>query len=128
MRVDSITGAAAATSIPSVSPINKQPATNAGNESQPARLLPGAKAGEYAAPFPEEREQDLEQAVRVLNEAINPLEIALKFSRDQDTGTIVIQMVDQKTGEVLRQLPSEVTLHLTAALGKLQGQIFDRKA
>jgi len=128
MRVDSITGATAATSTPSVSPITKQPATSAGNEFQPARLLPGAKAGEYAAPFPAEHEQDLEQAVRALNEALSPLEIALKFSRDQDTGTIVIQMVNQKTGDVLRQLPSEVTLHLSAALGKLQGQIFDRKA
>ena len=45
-----------------------------------------------------------------------------------DTGTIVIKMVDQLSGETVQQIPSEALLRLSAALGKTQGQLFDQKA
>ncbi len=72
-------------------------------------------------------ERGMEQALDVINEALRPLEIALKFRRDEESGITVVEMVDEGTGETLRQFPSEAMLHLSSTLGKLQGVIFDRQ-
>ena len=77
---------------------------------------------------PHDDQADVEKALHALQKAVEPFNISLKFSRDKDTGTMVMQMIDQTTGEMLRQLPDPVSLHLSATLGKLQGQLFDRKA
>ena len=64
----------------------------------------------------------------VLGGAVQDENIALNFSRDEETGTIVVKLIDQTSGETVQQIPAEALLHLSAALGKLQGQLFDRRA
>jgi uncharacterized FlaG/YvyC family protein len=73
-------------------------------------------------------EQDTAEAVRALNKAAEPYGITLQFSRDEETGAIIIKMVNLKNGDVLHQIPDEARLHLSAVLGKLQGQLFARNA
>jgi uncharacterized FlaG/YvyC family protein len=75
-----------------------------------------------------EKEQDVDAAVHALNKAAEDYDIALQFSRDDETGAIVIRMVRQNTGEVVHQIPDEAMLHLSAVLGKLQGRLFSRTA
>lgn len=70
---------------------------------------------------------DTEAAIDSFNEVAEPLGIALKFSRDEKSGRVVVEMVDQTTGETLRQIPDAAALRLSATLGKLKGLIFDRK-
>lgn len=53
--------------------------------------------------------------------------ITLKFSRDESTKSIVVEMVDTDTGEAIRQIPSTVSLALAAHFVKLQGQFIDKK-
>ncbi len=53
--------------------------------------------------------------------------ISLSFSRDDSTNELVIKLVDSKTGEAIRQTPSEVTLKLAAIYSKVQGQFFDER-
>ena len=53
--------------------------------------------------------------------------IALKFRRDDKTNELVVELFDDKTGEVIRQIPSEVSLKLSAEFGKLQGQFIDKQ-
>ncbi len=72
--------------------------------------------------------QDIDYAIGELAKAVQPFDIALKFSKDRETGTIVIEMISQKTGETLQQIPTEATLHVSAALGELQGLICSRVA
>lgn len=72
-------------------------------------------------------EQEADSAARSLEEVLTGYNISLKFSRDDQTGTTVVQLVN-KAGETLRQFPSEVSLHLTAMFGKLQGRLFNRQA
>jgi uncharacterized FlaG/YvyC family protein len=69
--------------------------------------------------------QEIDQALSNLAAAIQPFDIALKFSKDAETGAIVIEMINQRTGETMQQIPNEAMLHVSAVLGKLQGQIFD---
>jgi len=52
-------------------------------------------------------------------------DISLKFSQDDATNSLVVQMIDQKTGEAIRQFPTEVSLSLAANFMKLQGVFLD---
>jgi flagellar protein FlaG len=69
-----------------------------------------------------------EKALNELSQAIQPFNISLKFSRDEETGKIVIQMIDSRSGDTVQQIPDEALLHVSAILGKLQGKIFSCKA
>lgn len=56
-----------------------------------------------------------------LERALAQHDIALKFSKDEVTNNVVVQMVDEKTGETIRQFPTEVSLSLAANFLRLQG-------
>ncbi len=53
--------------------------------------------------------------------------ISLNFSRDEQSDQLVVKLVDNTTGEEIRQFPNEVSLKLSALFVKLQGQIIDEK-
>ena len=72
--------------------------------------------------------QQVEHVLGNLAHAIQPFDITLKFSKDAETGAIVIEMINQRTGETLQQIPNEAMLHVSAVLGKLQGMIFNENA
>jgi flagellar protein FlaG len=71
---------------------------------------------------------DTDKALHDLDKSMRPYDISLKFTRDEDTGTIVVEMIDQESGEKLRQIPNETSLHVAASLSKFQGRIIDCKA
>lgn len=72
------------------------------------------------------RESDA--ALRELGQVMEESNISLKFTKDAETGKIVIEMIDQKSGETLLQIPNVAALHVAATLSKLQGKIFNVKA
>jgi uncharacterized FlaG/YvyC family protein len=85
------------------------------------KALAGAQASQGA--------QELtEQALKKLEQILKQHDILLDFSRDEKTESIVLRMIDQTTGETLQQIPSEVSLRLTAVFGKLQGNVISREA
>jgi uncharacterized FlaG/YvyC family protein len=91
--------------------------------------------GEQTGPSPEAVKsaegvdpQKIQEAVDAINRQLKGSDIVLKFSRDDESGGVVVQIVNQYTGETLRQFPSAQMLHLSATLGKLQGKLFSHKA
>ena len=72
--------------------------------------------------------QEIERAMSEIAQVIEPFNIALKFSKDDETGRIVIQMIDQQSGDTVQQIPNEATLRVAAVLSKLQGKIVNCKA
>lgn len=108
-----------------VQPVERLQATGQVDGDAPWRLQLDAFPGQLNG-SPGGQEKDLAEAVRALNRAAEPYDIALQFSSDEETGTIVVKMVKQGTGEIVRQFPDEAMLHLSAVLGKLQGQLFAR--
>src|SRR5262245_3211244 len=52
--------------------------------------------------------------------------INLRISTDPTTQSLVVQMVDEKTGEPIRQIPSEVSLRLEANFLKLKEMFLNR--
>ena len=123
----------------SVSPIQTTSAFDAaGHRSNPSSAgareiaplrLPGAKSVETTPAVPDVNDhQPLEKAIQAIDEVVKAANLSLDFSRDDETGAIVIKLIDQKTGEAVQQIPSDARLHLAAALSKLQGQLFNRQA
>jgi uncharacterized FlaG/YvyC family protein len=103
--------------VPAVTPVKREQPTS--DQSQELRTEQTA--------VPAEQKPNLEQTAQELSEVLSAHNISLKFSQDKDSGSVVIEMIDGN-GEKLRQIPSEVTLRLSAVLGKLQGKFFDRLA
>ena len=94
----------------------------------PSVPLRSSHSAEETNSFPQKDTAQLEQVTKQIQEAIQDTHITLNFSRDEESGTIVVKLIDQASGEAIQQFPSEAALRLAAALGKLQGQFFNQKA
>lgn len=125
MQVESYSIRSALPSTPAVASGSKSAISGADGESLPDVPVAGQGGENQAAPAPDGK---LEKVIDSIQEAVKSSNISLEFSRDEDSGSIVIKLVDQTSGEAVQQIPSKAVLHLAAVLGKLQGQIFDRKA
>ncbi|MEI9971399.1 MAG: flagellar protein FlaG [Ignavibacteriota bacterium] len=73
-----------------------------------------------SAPTPSEKDVPVRAIVTAVNE-VNKSELMgegrqLSFTRDPQTRRPVIQIIDQSTGEVLDQIPSETLLQLAQQL------------
>lgn len=101
------------------------------------QMLPTKGQGGELEPHPEVRNppagktagsQEADKARHELSQAIKQFNVSLKFTRDEETGTIVVEMIDETSGETLLQFPNEARLQVAATLSKLQGRIFNAQA
>jgi flagellar protein FlaG len=76
----------------------------------------------------EDEKQVLGQAVKNVNDFFQTVQRTLQFTLNEDTGRMVIQVKDGKTGEVIRQIPPEEMLQLSNRLDELKGLLFEGKA
>jgi flagellar protein FlaG len=76
--------------------------------------------------------EQLSEAVKNINKALETRSQGVEFSLDSDTEKVLVKVVDQATGKVLRQMPSEEALQIAKALDeamdKLQGVLIKQKA
>lgn len=71
-------------------------------------------------------EETLRRELQELDSARN---VALKFSLDKDTKQLILSLIDAKSNEVIRQIPSELALKIVKFFNsKLEaGQVTDAK-
>ncbi|MCL4469609.1 MAG: flagellar protein FlaG [Sulfuricella sp.] len=72
--------------------------------------------------------EQVKTAVEHINKFVQTMSSDLKFTVDEETGIQVVKVVDTKTKDVIRQIPSEEILAIAQALDKLQGLIIHQKA
>lgn len=72
--------------------------------------------------------EDIEQALEEVQKVITPVAQNLRFSVDDDSGKIVVKVIDTATDEVIKQIPSEELLRMAKALDKLQGLLVEQTA
>jgi flagellar protein FlaG len=77
---------------------------------------------------PAEQKQQLEAAVKAVQEFTRPMAGNLEFSLDDETGKTIVKVVDSTTKELIRQIPSEEMLEIARALDRLQGLLVRQKA
>jgi flagellar protein FlaG len=67
-------------------------------------------------------------AVKQINDALKALSQNLEFSFDSDINRAIVKVVDQQTGDVIRQMPTPEALELAKALDRVQGLLIRQKA
>lgn len=68
------------------------------------------------------------QSLREINKVMDALAISVQFEIDPDYSEVIIKVVDQDTGKVIRQLPSEEVVRVAKALDNLKGLLFAQTA
>ena len=81
---------------------------------------PAPSASELDAPERMVKER-LSEALKTLMQAVEHLANRLNFTTDEDTGRLVIKVIDRDTKQVIRQIPPEELLSLAKRLEELRG-------
>lgn len=63
----------------------------------------------------------VEEAVTQIAKFVAQTQSEISFSVDKDSGLDVVKVIDSKTKDVIRQIPSEEVIAIAQALDKLQG-------
>ena len=97
----------------------------------PVSALPGTKElvqQQTQAAASQVSKAEVDTAVKQINEFISPIMQSIQFSTDNDSGRVVVKVVDSETQKVLRQIPNEEVLAISKTLDKLQGLIIRQTA
>jgi|TARA_B110000238_G_scaffold155878_1_gene168566 uncharacterized FlaG/YvyC family protein len=107
------------------------------NQSYLERITPYQDAEKLRAKTHESREAATKnlESIRVrlkdisasLNEDMGIRSKRLKFSVDESTNRMLVKVIDEDSGKVIRQIPSETILKVADNLDALKGIIFDEK-
>jgi len=71
--------------------------------------------------------QQVEEAVKNVNDFLQVVRRSLQFKLDDDTGHMIVQIKDEETGEVIRQIPREEVVKIAKELDRLKGLLFEGK-
>src|SRR5262252_7247284 len=107
MSLDPITPTSA---IAATSGVRQGAGSGAAQSALPAAAAAGTDAAVQAA--------DLESARQAANQALKENGCELAFELDDASGRMVARLIDTKTKEVLRQVPSRETLAIARALAE----------
>lgn len=114
----------------SSAPVAPQKSANTAASEVPAAAKPApvetAAAVQQAAPTPSPAE--VAQAVRNINKAMVGQSQGIEFSIDSDSKRTIVKVVDQKTKEVLRQIPTQEALEIAKALDQMRGLLIHQQA
>jgi len=72
-------------------------------------------------------QEELQELANETKEVLEGLNKGIKFSISHETGDIVVQVINRKTEEVIRQIPPEELLELRTKLKEICGILFDKK-
>ncbi|WP_080146611.1 flagellar protein FlaG [Marinilactibacillus piezotolerans] len=71
-------------------------------------------------------EEQVNQWVLEAKEVMQRVNTQLSFRKHDGTGRTVVELIDIKSGEVLREIPSEKILDIISGIWKWSGLIIDR--
>ncbi|MGS0940446.1 flagellar protein FlaG [Pseudomonas luteola] len=71
--------------------------------------------------------KELESAVKEINEAAQSTQRNLDFSIDDITGETIVKVIATDSGEVIRQIPSEVAVKLAQSFKETNSLLFSEK-
>ena len=77
---------------------------------------------------PAEARQNLKEAVSLLNQQMSATNRGLGFRMDEVLDTPVVTVRSDQTGEVIRQIPTEVVVRVAHNIEKMKGLFFNGKA
>lgn len=73
----------------------------------------------------EGQDQQLEEAVKQINNTIGIYRTELKFTIHKESGKVSVKVIDERDNSVIREIPTERALKFAAHVKKMLGIIFD---
>ncbi|PLC52248.1 hypothetical protein CR155_19575 [Pollutimonas nitritireducens] len=70
----------------------------------------------------------LDMALEQINDTMKAWSTGLKFNVDPELHRVVVSIIDNATGEVLRTVPSEAVIRVAKTIVQLQGMAVNTKA
>jgi len=122
MPITSIASGGAA-ALPTIKPVD-----NASPPAPPAAVSQAWAATDTATARPPTPAQEVQRAVALLNQLIEPITSSVSFKIDDSTGKTVIRVMDTDTNTLIRQFPTEEALALTRVIDGQQGRILNTQA
>ncbi len=108
-------------------PVNPNPSANAPIQASHAPKVFEHKQVQLQINPAQERE-NLKQAVNMLNQQVQETNRGLGFRMDEVLNAPVVTVTSAQTGEVVRQIPSEVVIRVAHNIEKVKGMLFNGKA
>jgi len=71
-------------------------------------------------------DKKLEEVVQKLNDYTQSVDRQLQFSVDDDSGKVMIKVIDSETGETIREIPSEEVINMQKKLKEVSEQLFEK--
>ena len=71
--------------------------------------------------------EKVKNAIKEINGKIRPTRTECQFSYHEETKRIAIKVLDQDTGDVIREIPPEKTLYMIAKVWEMAGILVDEK-
>lgn len=71
---------------------------------------------------------DVKEATELVKDFLKPINSNLQFSIDDESGKVVVKMIDPENKEVIRQIPSEEMLAIAKTLDTVKGLFLQQRA
>ena len=94
------------------------------NPAQP----PNSKSSSEAVNLQQPSREQVEAAISEIKSSGVLFNNKLDFSIDEPTGRVVVQVVDRNTDELIREIPPEEVLKISAQIQEILGLLFDDQA
>ena len=69
---------------------------------------------------------DIEEAIETLNDALAKAPTKAIISHDDQLNRYIVKIADERSGEVIREVPSEAVLKFARNLQEIKGLLFDK--
>jgi flagellar protein FlaG len=100
-----------------------------GTPEAQAPLVPHPARIQKAPPGPPQVSlQATQQAVVQINKFLQSSSANVEFTVDSKSDQVIVRVVDSKTHQVLRQMPSEEALAISRSLDRMSGLLLEQKA
>ena len=92
----------------------------------PERPVQAQQDGSSPEPSVVDR-KTVEHAVAQIQESIRQFDSSLKIEIDSDIHRIVVKVINNQSGEVIRQIPSQETVEIAKHLDAMQALLFTKR-
>jgi len=69
--------------------------------------------------------EDIREAIDTLNSALEKAPTKAIISRDEQLNRFIVKIADERSGEIVREIPSEAVLKFARNLQEIKGLLFD---
>ena len=82
---------------------------------------------QFASHLKQPSPNELKKIINKINENVSRLNKDVRFSYNETLKSLVVKVVDAKTGKVIREIPPQEVINLQKKLSEVVGIIFDSK-